>query len=283
MGELKPIGELIGSFWQGNTLREEAEKFKGRNDVRFNEAGMPVCRKCGAPKMFYLKEARRWLPCPCRCVREDDEDFYERCREYTAVSGIVGRNRRMTFDSFDPSPKNESVFKSCVRYASQWPFVKSRGLGLYLYGEKDTGKTHLAAAIGNELLANGVRVVFTTVEDMLDEIRKTYSRQLSEADVVNRYVSAELVIFDDLGTENYRGSAGAISFAQGKFFQILDGRYTREKPTVFTSNYRLEQLTSERGMLAKTVSRIGAMSTRKFEVRGDPHRLQRIPDEDCPF
>lgn len=283
--DLTAIGEILGasSFWAANTKAEEAAKFKGRNDVFVGADGVARCRKCKQPRMFLFAEAGRWLPCACACNGAEDEDKAELIVANRRQSGIDGRYSRADFDRFDETQENKEVFEACLRYALRFEKIRKRGMGIYLHGQSGTGKTYLAACIGNMLLEAGVEVFFANVNTILSEIRYAYSQRNSELPIVQKYMNAEFMIFDDIGTEKYSTRTEAMSFAQDKFFQIIDGRYIRQKPTVFTSNYTLEQLVSERGMLVKTVDRIAEMSTRKFELKGKPRRLERITDEECPF
>lgn len=276
------IDEAMSSFWKPNTKEEEAAKFN-RSDVYTDGEGIVRCKRCREPRMFYLEEARRWLPCACRCAGEDGQEFAERVSELRRASGIVGRYARAVFDRAERTEQDGAVFDSCLNYAIHFEAVREKGLGMYLYGASGTGKTYLAACIGNMLLDAGVQVVFVNVNAILSEIRYSYSQRGSELPIVRKYTEAELVIFDDIGTEKYATKSEALSFAQDKLFQIIDGRYVRQLPTIFTSNYTLERLVNERGMLVKTVDRIAEMSTRKFEMRGKPRRLERLTGESSPF
>lgn len=283
------IGDIIDgamqSFWKPNTKAEEAAKFSG-GDVYTDGDGVVRCKRCHAPRMFYLAEARRWLPCACKCAgQESEEDFTSRVAALRANSGIIGRYAGASFEKAERTQTDSAVFDSCMRYAVRWDKTGAKGYGIYLHGASGTGKTYLAACIGNFLLDAGIQVLFVNVNAILSEIRYSYSQRGSELPIVERYTNAELVIFDDIGTEKYNSKSEALSFAQDKLFQIIDGRYVRQNPTIFTSNYTLEQLVNERGILLKTVDRISEMATRKFEMRGRPRRqgLQRISGEDCPF
>lgn len=286
VSDLTAIGEIIdealNGFWAPNTKEEEAAKFSGRMDVYLDVQGIVRCKKCREPRMFLLKEANRWLPCTCSCAgKTTDEDFAAIVTELRAKSGIEGRYRKAEFDCFEQTEANRVVFDSCLRYAMRFDQVRERGMGIYLHGASGTGKTYLAACIGNMLLSAGITVLFANVNTILSEIRYSYSQRGSELPIVQKYINADFVIFDDIGTEKYNSRTEAMSFAQDKFFQIIDGRYARQKPTVFTSNYTLEQLVDERGMLMKTVDRIAEMSTRKFELKGRPRRLAQA--QDIPF
>lgn len=286
VSDLTAIGdimdEVLRGFWKPNTKEEEAAKYAGRSDVYTDAQGIVRCKKCRDPRMFLLKEANRWLPCACSCARkETDADFSAKVAELRAASGLAGRYAKADFDRFEQTDDNRAAMESCLHYAMRFERVRKRGMGIYLHGPSGTGKTYLAACIGNMLLDAAVQVLFVNVNTILSEIRYAYSQRGSELPIVRKYTDAEFVIFDDVGTEKYSSRTEAMSFAQDKFFQIIDGRYIGQKPTVFTSNYTLEQLVDERGMWVKTVDRIAEMSTRKFELKGKPRRLARA--QDIPF
>ena len=284
ISDLTAIGEIMDEidFWRPNTKEEEAAKFAGRSDVYTDSQGIVRCRKCREPRMFLLEEANRWLPCACSCAgKETDEDFAAKVAELRAEAGLAGRYAKADFERFEQTEENGAAFEACLHYAMRFEKVRERGMGVYLHGPSGTGKTYLAACIGNMLLAAGIRVLFANVNTILSEIRYAYSQRGSELPIVRKYTCADFVIFDDVGTEKYNARTESMSFAQDKFFQIVDGRYIGQRPTVFTSNYTLEQLVNERGMLVKTADRIAEMSTRKFELKGKPRRLERALD--IPF
>lgn len=102
---------------------------------------------------------------------------------------------------------------------------------LFLMGTYGCGKTHLAAAIANEVLSNGTPVLFLTVPDLLDWLRYSYGSQ--ETNFEERFEeirNMRLLVLDDLGTQN------ATPWAEEKLYQILNHRYINRLPTVITSN-----------------------------------------------
>lgn len=274
-GELTAIGDILGAggFWRPNTKEEEAAKFRGHTDIETGADGIVRCKRCGQPRMFYLSEAKRWLPCTCRCAgRESDEDFEARVQRLKRDSGIEGRNARADFDEFEVTEATNAALHSAVKYAGAWQQVKARGQGIYFYGAKDTGKTYIACCIANMLLAAAVQVVFATADTMLTEFAAAYQKRPNEADPFTRYKHAELLIVDALGSRAMDMKAyGSQGYAQDRLQQLIDERHTLEKPTIFTSQYTLQGLV-ERGFRSSTVDRIAEMTPRRFEMKGRPHR-----------
>lgn len=54
-------------------------------------------------------------------------------------------------------------------------------------GGYGTGKTHLAAAVANELIRNGTPALCMTMIDLLANVRRTYNGQGDEADILKLY------------------------------------------------------------------------------------------------
>jgi DNA replication protein DnaC len=101
-----------------------------------------------------------------------------------------------------------------------------------------SGKTHLAAAIGNHRQEQGDEVIFVTTPDLLDFLRMTFSPG-SNTTFDRRFQTvrnARLLILDDLGTES------ASAWAREKLFQIIDYRYVARLPTVITTSKQSEEI-----------------------------------------
>jgi len=109
---------------------------------------------------------------------------------------------------------------------------------LVLMGEYGCGKTHLAAAIANERVANGHPALFVVVPDLLDYLRAAFNPS-STTSLDRRFDevrSAPLLVLDDLGTQS------ATPWAQEKLYQLLNHRYNAQLPTVITTSMSLEEL-----------------------------------------
>lgn len=100
------------------------------------------------------------------------------------------------------------------------------------------GKTHLAAAIANQVSNAGEPVLFVVVPDLLDHLRASFSPS-SQSRLDKRFdevKSAPLLVLDDLGTES------ATAWAREKLYQLFNYRYNARLPTVITTAVPIEQL-----------------------------------------
>lgn len=278
--DLQLLGSGLDNFWKPNDKAEYAKKILQQPNTYLDGYGVVRCRTCHQPRMFYLEEAKRWMPCTCDC-KEDKDVRLDKIDENKRFSGLEGIYRKADFDSYQVIPANEKAFNSCLRYALNFEKISRSGLGLYLYGESTDEKELLAACIANFLLDAGIQVFFVSVEQILSEIKEAFTKKISAQVIINKYACAELVILINLGMKKYSKVGEAAAFVQDNLYQIIDGRYIRQKPTIFTSSYTIEKLVEERGIMRNTVDRIAQMSTRKFELIGKSHRLERA--ENIPF
>jgi DNA replication protein DnaC len=198
----------------------------------------------------------------------------------------LGPFRYKTFDTFDAG-----VSGVARAYARARRFAEHPHGWLILFGGYGSGKTHLAAAIANEVLrhSNALNVLFTVVPDLLDHLRSTFgpTSEVAYDERFEQVRGAGVLILDDLGTEN------ATPWAREKLFQIFNHRYNYKLPTVITSNRepkdiepRIFSRMSDRE-LCEEITMIDAPDYRqnapaqRFEQRKQQHlqRMGRRPAE----
>lgn len=176
----------------------------------------------------------------------------------------------------------DEAFERCKKYCEVSKQVYENGYGIYIYGDKGTGKTHLTACMANELIKQFRPVMFTNFFEIGEMIKTTFrGKGDTEGNIINRIATVDFLFLDDLGTEKVMQN-GEDNWMQGKIFEVLNKRYNNKKPTIFTSNYSIQQLTPERGMMDKTVDRIGEMSTVTLKIEGASNRT-KMRSKNLPF
>lgn len=103
---------------------------------------------------------------------------------------------------------------------------------LIFSGPNGVGKTHIAAAIANELTEKNLReVLFIPVPELLDHLRATFSptSTISFDRLFESVENAPILILDHLNTTN------ATTWTKEKLFQIVNYRSLLRLPTVFTT------------------------------------------------
>jgi DNA replication protein DnaC len=111
-------------------------------------------------------------------------------------------------------------------------YAESPNGWLVLLGQSFSGKTHLAAAIGNYRLLLGGQVILTEVSTLLDYLKATF-RPNSDVTFDRRAYeirTTPLLMLDDL-----KESGISSVWAEDKLHQLLNHRYYANLPTVITS------------------------------------------------
>ena len=175
--------------------------------------------------------------------RQEAERQRFRIQKIIGQSGLGRRFLNRTFESFIPTPQTRGGYEFAKGYAEGFLILKDDQTsqeknGMLIYGSKGTGKTHLAAAIANSLMRQGVPVVFATMIDLLAKIKDSFDRKdsASEEDILRLYKTCDLLIIDDLGKEQ------PTEWALTKIYQIINARYEDYKPVIITSNYAPDEL-----------------------------------------
>lgn len=204
-----------------------------------NLLGDPDCEICGG-----IGWVRQDLPvshpdfgrlkiCRCRQARVAQHE-HERLYRMSNLQAF----ERMTLESFKTEGRlglGDQQVSSLQVALNQSSHFSQNPIGWLLFmGTYGCGKTHLAAAIANKVLEQGIATLFLTVPDLLDWLRYSYgSQEISYEERFEEIRTMPLLVLDDLGTQN------ATPWAEEKLFQILNYRYIHRLPTVITTNQEL--------------------------------------------
>lgn len=133
--------------------------------------------------------------------------------------------------------KMKVVIGTCRRFADDFG---SGYENLMLMGNVGSGKTFLTNCITKEILDRGYSVIYFTSIRLFDTLSREHFNRDQDDDGPRRVQrdihSCDLLIIDDLGTENVN------SFVAARLFDILNERDLRRKPTIISTNLSFEQL-----------------------------------------
>ena len=185
--------------------------------------------------------SRMMDPQVVRLIRINAPDYRRTTRARSLDAGFSNLQlyRDMTFATFstDSYFRDESASLGRIKAAAQ-RWAQAPENWLCILGDYGSGKTHLAAAIANQLNESGKDLLFYTITDLLDFLRVAFDPQ-SNSRFDKRFHEIQNVpylILDDLSL------ASATPWAKEKLFQIMDSRYLAKLPTVVTVSDTIERL-----------------------------------------
>lgn len=253
------------------------------------EDGLLYCTKCHTRRCTKepLPMLGKRMPIVCECMKEAErkekerEAQAEKLRKLDKIRGasLLGdRYKDTTFDKTDLDRPTDfqKAFQRCRKYCQIPDQALENGYGMYIYGDSGTGKTHLTACMCNELIAQMHQCLFTNFFEISKLIRSTWNGNADSENVIKRICEVDFLFLDDLGTEMVTKN-GEDNWLQGQVFDIINKRYNNKKPTIFSSNYSMNELITDRGLMKKTVDRIGEMSTAMIKLTGDSYRRKGKP------
>jgi len=243
-----------------------------------------TCPDCGEGNWTFLFQdgEKVEIPRECACRRTlrekhekamlelEQKSWKERIQKLFEGSMMSPRFLLSNFENF--KRYNDSVtfaFGTAQRYAKNFNSVRSKSQnGIIFTGTTGVGKTHLAAAIANYLLNQGIPVVFGTMADFLQRIKDGFNGE--ETYTLKMLQTVDLLVIDDLGKENHS------KWATEQVFEIMNSRYANNLPTVITTEFSAKNL---REMFIPAVVSRFTESYYPIKITADDYRPQILKGE----
>lgn len=263
----------------------------------YEKDGEYYCKVCNARRTVKvnLLGKERIQSCICKCeaeeLRKRQEDAENRERQIRLnriirQSMLGDRYKEVTFESTETgfNPVFDNTLVRCKRYCDISAEALEKGYGMYIYGNSGSGKTHLTACMANKLMSQYREVLFTNFFEISAAIRNSFKGKSNdtEQNILNMIASVDFLFLDDLGTERVKKDNEDM-WLQEKIFEVINKRYNNKKPTIFTSNYSLQELVEDRGLMQKTVDRIIELSTAIIKLEGESYRFKIRNNTKAPF
>ncbi|MCR6111609.1 primosomal protein DnaI [Bacillus sp. A301a_S52] len=170
----------------------------------------------------------------CPLKRKADER--KRHASFVKSLYIPKEMTEVSFDDFhEDNPSRVKAFAKAMAFCAE---VKpgENGRGLYIHGPFGVGKTFLVGAIANDLADRETTTMIVYAPDFFREL-KTGISDGSYQDKLDMVKQAPVLILDDIGAETM--SNWVRDDILGAMLQF---RMMEKLPTVFTSNFDLEEL-----------------------------------------
>ncbi len=135
-------------------------------------------------------------------------------------------NPSYTFENFVVGSSNQFAY-SAAKSVSEKPGMAYNPL--FLYGGVGLGKTHLMQAIGNELLLQNKNIIYTTVEQFLNDFTRHLHNNNMES-FKSKYRQCDLLLIDDVQFLSNKIQT------QEEFFHTFEELRNNNKQIVLTSD-----------------------------------------------
>lgn len=200
------------------------------------KANCPICEDRG---IILIGEGRDTAAKQCTCMDQ------KRLERIFKTSQITPALKAKTFSGFQSSLNGSirSMYDCAKAYAQAFPDLGDTNW-LVLLGEPGSGKTHLAMAVANELVAAGTPALYFQHVEGTNEIRETILAKDSSrgeertSDKVRQVKDAPVLVWDDL----FKPPKAPTDWILELTFEILNYRYLNLLPTIITSEHTPEAL-----------------------------------------
>lgn len=249
---------LENNIEEYNKVKKEFEKLKKDKELIIKKLNLPddfftpdyECKLCNDTGYVTDENNKTVL---CSCIKQKLFNI-----KYNSSNiGDLNKENFSTFDvslysteinpdkfkaSISPRTNIENIKKIAENFISSFDNPEEKNL-LFI-GNTGLGKTFLSNCIANELLKADKTILYQSASSMLDSIIDyKFGKENSSDNIYNNTLSVDLLIIDDLGTENIN----ALKFAE--LFNIINTRLLNQNnhitKTIISTNLNLKELSEK--------------------------------------
>lgn len=220
----------------------EDVEFAYDSEKEYIKDGHAYCKVCHERKDGDVMEFfgnKMILRVACKCDREIEQQKKRREKQMeierlkrTCFNSM--REWSYTFENYQ-GEENQSLMIA-KNFVEDYEKMKKENIGLLFYGSVGSGKTYLACSIANSLIEQyQISVKIRNFAQIINELQKN-SFDFDKNAYIESLVNTSVLILDDLGIER------DTSYAKEQVYNIVNSRYLKQKPTIFTTNLSYETI-----------------------------------------
>jgi len=148
-------------------------------------------------------------------------------------AGIPALFRDRSFANYKcKTQAQELAWERFHSFAASFRNHLKSGTVLVGMGKVGTGKSHLACAVANDVMARGYTAYYTSTARLFTKIRGTWSKssEISEEQLLRQFEQIDLMILDEVGLQ--RGTDDETR----TLHELLEARRLNCKPTILLTN-----------------------------------------------
>ena len=220
----------------------EGVRYSFDPETEYMKDGHTYCKTCHERKdgeVKNLMDMKFIFKNNCKCDRERLEKQKQREKEQEIErlkrSCFISMSQwAYTFDNY--KGEKDKSYIIAKNYVKEYEQMKKENIGLLFCETVGSGKTYLACCIANALIEEYmIRVKIRNFAQIINDLQKS-GFDLDKNEYIESLTNVSVLILDDLGIER------DTSYAKEQVYNIVNSRYLKQKPTIFTTNLPYEKI-----------------------------------------
>ena len=201
--------------------------------IKDGHAFCKVCNERKDGKVMEFFDNKMIFKISCKCDRDREAREKERQKQMeierlksSCFNSVIQWS--YIFENYQ-GEENQSLIIA-KNFVKDYEEMKKENIGLLFYGSVGSGKTYLACSIANSLIEQyQIGVKIRNFAQIINELQKG-GFDFDKNAYIESLVNTSVLILDDLGIER------DTSYAKEQVYNIVNNRYLKQKPTIFTTN-----------------------------------------------
>jgi len=162
--------------------------------------------------------------------------------------------------------QGQRILEEVMEYAQNLKNARKHGISLFLFGPNGSGKTLLAVSVLKEALRQGFSAQMSSLGGIIEATTAGWYNSTKKEVFESKIKNVDFLLIDDIGKE-YKAKGN--NLVEVAFDNLIRYRSFRNKPIIFTSNTKLQELNTTYG---QSVSSLLIGKCIAIRVAGDDYR-----------